>query len=57
MEGKLATRVRKSVLVLAAKYKYKIYNLFFARLVSRISSIYVSIVGTQCSSISDIIRN
>ena len=32
MEGKLATRVRKSVLILAAKYKYKLYNLFFARL-------------------------
>ena len=57
MERKLATRVRKSVLILAAKYKYKLSNLFSARLVSRICSIYVSIFRTQCSSISHIIRN
>ena len=57
MEGKLATRVRKSVLILAAKYNYKVYNLFFARLVSRICSIYVWIFCTHCSSISHIIRN
>ena len=29
-EGKLESRVCKSVLILAAKYKYKIYTLFFA---------------------------
>ena len=28
MEGKLATRVLKGVLILAAKYKYKLYNFF-----------------------------
>ena len=33
MEGKLESRVRKSVLILTAKYKYKLYKLFFARLV------------------------
>ena len=57
MEGKLATLVRKSVLILAAKYKYKLYNLFLARLVSRICSIYVSIFRTQCNSISHIVSN
>ena len=57
MEGKSATRVRKSVLILAAKYKYKFYNLLLARLVSRICSIYVSIFSTKCSSISHIILN
>ena len=57
MEGKLATLVRKSVLILAAKYKYKLYNLFFARLVSRICSIYVSIFRTQCNTISHIVSN
>ena len=57
MEGKFETRVFKNVLILAAKYKYKLYNLFFARLESRISSIYVSIFRTQCSSISHIFRN
>ena len=53
MEGKLATRV----LILAAKYKYNLYYLFFARLVSRIRSAYVSIFRTKCSSNSHIIRN
>ena len=43
MEGKLESHICKSVLILAAKYKYKFFNLFFARLVSRICSIYVSI--------------
>ena len=57
MEGKLESRVRKSVLILAMNNKYKLYNLFFARFVSRIRSIYVSIFRTQCSSISHIIRN
>ena len=57
MEGKLESRVRKSVLILAAKYKYKPYNLFFARIVTRICTIYVSIFRTQCTSISHIIRN
>ena len=57
MEVKLATRVRKCVLILAAKYKYKLYNLFFARLVSRICAIYEPIFRTQCGSISHIIRN
>ena len=57
MEGNIVSRVRKSVLILAAKYKYKLYNLFFERLVSRIRSTYVSIFRTQCSSIAQIIRN
>ena len=57
IEGKLATRVRKSLLILATKYKYKLYNLFFARLVSRIRSVYLSIFRTQCNSILYIIRN
>ena len=56
MEGNIVSRVRKSVLILAAKYyKYKLNNLFFARVVSRIRSIYVSIFRTQCSSILHII--
>ena len=57
MEGNIVSRVRKSVLILAAKYKYKLKNLFFAQVVSRICSNYVSIFRTQCSSISHIIRN
>ena len=57
MEGNIVSRVRKSVLLLAAKYKYKLNNLIFARVVSRIRSIYASIFRTQCSSISNIIRN
>ena len=57
MEGNIVSRVRKSVPILAAKYKYKHYNLFFARLVSRICFIYVLVFRTQCSSISHIIRN
>ena len=57
MEGSIASRVRKSVLIVAAKYKYKLINLFFARVVSVIRSIYVSIFRTQCSSILHIIRN
>ena len=36
MEGNIVSRVRKSVLILAAKYKYKLNNLFFARVVSPI---------------------
>ena len=55
IEEKLESRVRKSVLILSAKYK--LYNLFFARLVSRICSINVAIFRMQCSSISPIIRN
>ena len=39
MEGNIVARVRKSVLNLAAKYKYKIGNLFFGQFVSRIRSI------------------
>ena len=31
MEGNIVSRVRKSVLILAAKYKYKLNNLFFAQ--------------------------
>ena len=57
MEGNIVSRVRKSVLILAAKYKYKLNKLFFARVVSRIRSIYVSIFRTQFSSISHIMRN
>ena len=57
MEGNIESRVRKSVLILAAKYKYKLTNLIFGRVVSRIRSIFVSIFRTQCSSISHIIRN
>ena len=56
MEGNIVSRVRKSVLILAAKYKYKL-NLFFARVVSRIRSIYASIFRAQCSSILHIIRS
>ena len=41
MEGNIVSRVRKSVLILAAKYEYKFNNLFFAQVVSRIRSIYV----------------
>ena len=43
MEEKLPTCVRKSVIILAAKYKYKLHNLFFARLVSRMCPISVSL--------------
>ena len=43
MEGNIVSRVRKSVLILAAECQYKLNNLFFARVVSRIRSIYVSI--------------
>ena len=57
MEGNIVSRVRKNVLILAAKYKYIFNNLFFARVVSRIRFIYVSIFRTQCSSISHIIRD
>ena len=39
MEGNIVSRVRKSVLILAAKYKYKLNNLFFALVVSRIREI------------------
>ena len=46
MEGNIVSRVHKSVLILAAKYKYKLNNLFFARFVSLIRSIYVSIFRT-----------
>ena len=57
MEGNIVSRVRKSVLILDAEYKYKLNNLIFARVLSRIRSIYVLIFRTQCSSISHIIRN
>ena len=57
MEGNIVSRVRKSVLILAAEHKYKLNDLFFARVVSRIRSIYVLIFRTQCSSILHIIRN
>ena len=43
MEGQLESRVRQSVLILTAKYKYKLYSLLFARFVSRICSVFVSI--------------
>ena len=56
MEGNIVSRVRKSVLFLAAEYKYKLNNLIFVRVLSRIRSIYVSIFRAQCSSISHIIR-
>ena len=39
MEGNIVSRVLKSVLILAAEYKYKLNNLFFARVVSRIRSV------------------
>ena len=51
IEEKLATRVRKSVLILAANYKYKLRILFFAHFVSRICSIHVSPFCTQRKSI------
>ena len=54
---KLQPVFAKVVLILAAKYKYKLYNLFFARLVSRIFSIYISIFRTQCSLISHKFRH
>ena len=57
MDGNIVSRVLKSVLNLAAEYKYNFNNLFFARVVLRIRSIYVLIFRTQCSSISHIICN
>ena len=57
MERNIVSRVRKRVLILDAKYKYKLNNLFFAQILSRIRSIYVSIFCTQCSFFLHIFRN
>ena len=57
MEGNIVSRVRNCVRILAAKYQYKLNYLFFARVVSRIRSIFVSIFRSQFSSILHSIRN
>ena len=46
IEGKFATRVPKSVLIFAAKWKYKLRVLFFKDFVSYIFTIYVSLFRT-----------